>query len=80
MQTVKFELTMTTKDGVEVPVKIEMEYPDNQGMLAWEGFRHTAEEGTGMMINALINSGDTSLLEAMAKQGMSVEDVDDDGN
>jgi hypothetical protein len=31
MQTLTFDMNATTADGVQVPVKLEIEYPDGHG-------------------------------------------------
>lgn len=71
----KFDINgfATTTDGVEIPVKITVEYPDDQGLIAWQIFQHTAETGFEQVIHDLIAKGDLSLHARMQERGMESE-------
>ncbi|WP_334121885.1 hypothetical protein [Glutamicibacter sp.] len=73
MQQFDITGTATTNDGVEIPIKITVEYPDNQGLIAWNILQHTAETGFEQVIQDLIAKGDLSLLAKMQENGMEAE-------
>ena len=71
MKDMRFDITAHTKDDVEVPVKVTLEYPDGHGFTAVQGLQHLMEEGFGTIITALAAQGDASLAAAMESAGLS---------
>lgn len=80
LNTQTFELEATTNTGVKVPLKLSIEYPDGFGMYAFKALSQIAEshEVQSAFISALASDGDASLLDTMAKAGMTLEE-DEDG-
>lgn len=78
MKDFSLDIAATTKDGVEVPVKITVEYPDNQGIIAYQALRHVAENQGGQILAGLASAGDLSLLEVMQDRGVELDDNYDD--
>lgn len=77
MQSFNLDITATTTDGIEVPVKITVEYPDNQGLIAYQALQQAAEKGS-QIIAVLASMGDLGLLAAMEKSGIVLDDFDDE--
>ena len=77
--TQTFELEATSDAGVRVPLKLTIEYPDGFGMYAFKALSHIAEsqEVQSAFISALASDGDASLLDTMAKAGMTLEEPED---
>lgn len=76
MENFNLDIKATTPDGLEIPVKITVEYPDDQGLLAFQALRHAAEnQGPQIMAN-LASVGDLSVLALLRENGL---DLDDDG-
>ena len=79
MKTQIFEIDATTNDGVKVPLKFTIEYPDGQGLIAYKSLDHFANspQVQQAFITTLAQQGDTSLIAAMERRGMR-PDYDDD--
>ena len=73
MQTFDITGNATTKDGVEIPIKITVEYPDNQGLIAWQMFQHAAENNFEEFVQGMISNGDMSVIEALSRRGYEAE-------
>ena len=74
MQTFEFQVKTTTEGGLEVPVKVTLEYPDNQGIHALRATYKAIRDGGSLFMQELADRGDLSLLEVMR----NAADEDDD--
>lgn len=77
MQTFEFQVKATTDTGVEVPVDVKMEYPDNQGVYALRAVYQAIRDGGAMFMQEMAARGDLSLLE-MVENAEAPDDEDDD--
>ena len=63
MQSFEFQVKATTETGLEVPVDVKMEYPDNCGVYALRAVYQAIRDGGGVFMQEMAARGDLSLLE-----------------
>ena len=68
------EGTATKENGVQVPVKITIEYPENHGLTAWNTMRNAAESHFEAFLQELIRQGDLEVIEVMQRNGAEIEE------
>ncbi|MGN6589473.1 MAG: hypothetical protein ACTHKE_04200, partial [Sphingomicrobium sp.] len=72
MDSLDFEMNATTNDGVVIPMKLKLEYPDGHGFTAVQAAKHALENNFGSIVGALAQQGDASLVAAMDRAGMTL--------
>lgn len=66
-QQMDLVLTLTTEDGVMVPVEVRVEYPDGMGLYAVLAISKIAEEKTDQLYSRMVSIGDESTLMALSR-------------
>lgn len=76
-KTFSTEVTATLHNGVTVPMKFILEYPENMGSHAYDALGHL-DEFRREFLMLLMNSGDLSFIERARRAGLGVYTDDDD--
>lgn len=65
-QQMDLDLTLTTEDGVKVPVEVHVEYPSGMGLYAVQAISNISEQ-SDQLYQRMVSIGDESTLMALAK-------------
>lgn len=76
--SLNFDLGVTLKGGVHIPVEIIIVYPEGNGLHAVQALIKAMETQTEGMFQELLNRQDESLIAAMLAKGVHVEYEDDE--
>ena len=75
--SIDFEVTATTADGVQVPMSLKVEFPEGYGLQAVKMIEKLPEY-RNQFYEELIHRGDASVMTALLKAGYGATDEDDD--
>ena len=76
-QNLDIDATLTAANGVRIPVTIRLMWPEGYGLHAAQFLSKPdmwVKNASSELMHHLINSGDSSVLAAMARKGYAVED------
>ncbi|MDQ5861775.1 MAG: hypothetical protein M3536_05885 [Actinomycetota bacterium] len=75
-ETIDFQVDVTATNGIQVPLRIIVEYPDGYGFYAAKALQAMPENMSGIW-NELIQRQDASTIKVMLDSGHVMEDDDE---